>query len=154
MSSPSATLSPIPATADEFIEQQLHERLRAIEHLFTAHALTFNGPLYEGVDDVLRTVVETRCLEPPTTSKLVVLLTTNGGYIEPVQRMVAILRKHYQIVDFVIPNSAYSAGTVFAMSGDAIHMDYYSRLGPIDPQIEPLKGLWYQPLVSLRDITS
>jgi hypothetical protein len=26
------------------------------------------------------------------------------------------------------------------MSGDAIHMDYYSRLGPIDPQVETLSG--------------
>jgi len=47
---------------------------------------------------------------------------------------VATLRRHYRVVDFVIPNYAYSAGTVFALSGDAIHMDYYSRLGPIDPQ--------------------
>src|SRR5579863_7668178 len=29
-----------------------------------------------------------------------------------------------------------SAGTVLVMSGDAIHMDYYSLLGPIDPQLE------------------
>src|SRR5262249_15292774 len=29
-----------------------------------------------------------------------------------------------------------SAGTVFALSGDAIWMDYFSVLGPIDPQIE------------------
>ncbi|HZU33911.1 MAG TPA: serine dehydrogenasease, partial [Candidatus Angelobacter sp.] len=45
------------------------------------------------------------------------------------------------IVEFVIPNSAYSAGTVLVMSGDAIHMDYYSRLGPIDPQIDSPRGL-------------
>ena len=29
-----------------------------------------------------------------------------------------------------------SAGTVLAMSGDAILMDYYSCLGPIDPQLD------------------
>ena len=29
-----------------------------------------------------------------------------------------------------------SAGTVLVMSGDAIHMDYYSLLGPIDPQVQ------------------
>jgi hypothetical protein len=34
-----------------------------------------------------------------------------------------------------VPNYAFSAGTVLVMSGDAIHMDSYSRLGPIDPQI-------------------
>ena len=50
------------------------------------------------------------------------------------------IRNNYRYVDFIIPNYAYSAGTVFAMSGDAIYMDYYSRLGPIDPQIETSSG--------------
>jgi hypothetical protein len=127
-------------TANEFVEQQLHERLRKIEKLFDAHALTFAGPLLIGVDDILRTRIEKRCVQTPTSEKLVVLLTTGGGYLEPVQRMVATLRRHYNVVDFVIPNYAYSAGTVFALSGDAIFMDYYSRLGPIDPQIESSKG--------------
>ena len=68
------------------------------------------------------------------------LITTTGGFIEVVQRIVATLRKHYSIVDFVVPNYAYSAGTVLVMSGDAIHMDYYSRLGPIDPQVETPGG--------------
>jgi hypothetical protein len=27
------------------------------------------------------------------------------------------------------------------MSGDAIYMTYYSRLGPIDPQVETSKGV-------------
>src|SRR4029078_10078292 len=52
-----------------------------------------------------------------------------------IQRIVDTLRHHYSIVDFVIPNYAMSAGTVLALSGDAIHMDYYSILGPIDPQL-------------------
>ena len=46
-----------------------------------------------------------------------------------------ILRRHYRAVDFVVPNYAMSAGTVLVLSGDAIHMDYYSILGPIDPQV-------------------
>ncbi len=38
-------------------------------------------------------------------------------------------------VSFVIPNFAYSAGTALALSGNSIFMDYYSVLGPIDPQV-------------------
>ncbi len=72
--------------------------------------------------------------------RLVFLLTTSGGYIEVVQRIVDTLRKFYTLIDFVVPNYAYSAGTVLAMSGDAIYMDYYSRLGPIDPQVETQSG--------------
>jgi len=129
-----------PVTANEFVEQQLHVGLRAIETAFGCHALTFSGPLLSGVDDILRSTIEKKCGQQPTSRKLVILLTTPGGYLEPVQRMVATLRKHYRVVDFTIPNYAYSAGTLFALSGDAIHMDYYSRLGPIDPQLKSTKG--------------
>jgi hypothetical protein len=54
--------------------------------------------------------------------------------------MVETVRHHYDHVIFAIPNYAFSAGTVFVMSGDEIHMDYYSRLGPIDPQIQTSDG--------------
>lgn len=130
----------LPRNANEFIEQQLDERIREIELQYRAHAISFVGPIVSGVDDIIRLAAERRRSEPPPRRKLVFLLTTTGGYIEIVQRIVATLRNHYQLIDFIIPNYAYSAGTVLAMSGDAIHMDYYSRLGPIDPQVETQKG--------------
>ena len=133
LSAPSATS---PRGANEFIEKQLDDRLESIENEFNADALCFNGPLLLGVDDILRNIVEKKHSQEPKRHSLVVLLTTEGGYIEPVQRAVDLLRRHYSPIDFIIPNYAYSAGTIFALSGDAIHMDYYSRLGPIDPQTE------------------
>ena len=130
----------IPRNVSEFVEQELHERIKVIETSFSAHAITFIGPIMGGFDDLLRNAVEKRHSIVPASKKLVFILSTEGGYIEVVQRIVAMLRKHYNIVDFVIPNYAYSAGTVLALSGDAIHMDYYSRLGPIDPQVENRSG--------------
>lgn len=130
----------IATTANEFIEQELDRQLQAIEKSFGAHALSLNGPLVDGVDDLLRETVEGRCKKRPVNQRLCIVLTTDGGYIETVARMVATVRKHYTVIDFVIPSSAYSAGTVFAMSGDSIYMDYYSRLGPIDPQIDTQPG--------------
>jgi len=126
--------------ANEFIQQQLDERLRTIEREFTAHAISFSGPLHLGVDDLIRTAIEKRHSESPARRTLVVILTTAGGYIEIVQRIVAVFRAYYGLVDFIVPNYAFSAGTVLAMSGDAIYMDYYSTLGPIDPQVENMKG--------------
>ena len=64
-----------------------------------------------------------------------ILITTNGGAVEVIQRAVATIRHHYDVVNFVVPDVAYSAGTVLAMSGDSIWMDYHARLGPIDPQL-------------------
>src|SRR2546425_1668978 len=39
-----------------------------------------------------------------------------------------------------VPNQAMSAGTVLVMSGDEIWMNYFSTLGPIDPQVERRDG--------------
>ena len=64
-----------------------------------------------------------------------VILETSGGYVDTARRIAETLRHHYDHVDFIVASHAMSAGTVLAMSGDAIFMDYYSVLGPIDPQI-------------------
>jgi len=129
-----------PGNANEFVEEQLHRQIAELEDKFKAHVITFCGAILFGVDDLLRLAIEKKCQQEPRRQKIVVILTTNGGYIEVVQRIVATLRRHYRLVDFVIPNHAYSAGTVLALSGDAIHMDYYSRLGPIDPQVNTQSG--------------
>ena len=45
-------------------------------------------------------------------------------------------------MNFIVPEYAYSAGTIFCMSGDNIYMDYYSVLGPIDPTVQNKDGRW------------
>lgn len=135
-----STPSPVPGNANDFIEQQLDARILEIQTAFGSDAVSLNGPLVSGVDDLLRNAIEKIYRQrqdiPQKDRKLVVILTTYGGYIEVVQRIVDTFRAHYPVVEFVVPNYAYSAGTVLVMSGDAIHMDYYARLGPIDPQVE------------------
>lgn len=131
---------PIPQNANEFIEQQLHERIRVLEAAFEADVIGFIGDLVPGVDDIMRNAIESKNAEPPHRDKLVVTLTTSGGYIQVVQRFVDTMRHHYTTVEFVVPNYAFSAGTVLVLSGDAIHMNYYSRLGPIDPQVPTATG--------------
>ncbi len=132
--------TPIPRNANDFIEQQLGERARALMDEFGADVLGFSGPLLFGVDNVTRDTVENLKAQSSGHEKLVVILTTVGGYIEVVQRIVDTLRHHYEVIDFVVPNHAFSAGTVLVMSGDAIYMNYFSRLGPIDPQVDTAKG--------------
>lgn len=101
------------------------------EHL-DADVITIFGPMIYGLDDNIREAIESF---DDSKNKLVVLLTTDGGLVEVVERIVQIFRHKYQEVVFIIPDRAMSAGTVLAMSGDAIYMDYYSLLGPIDPQV-------------------
>lgn len=98
------------------------------------------------LDTLFRIEVEMIRAAAPKGSKgkananLCLVLETPGGYIETVKRLVDVMRRHYKTVSFVIPDYAYSAGTVLALSGDEIHMDYYSILGPIDPQVPDEAG--------------
>ena len=69
------------------------------------------------------------------SKKLAFFITTNGGSAEMVEIMVEIMRNFYHEVYFFVPDYAFSAGTILCMSGDKIYMNYYSSLGPIDPQV-------------------
>lgn len=105
-----------------------------------------NCGMFPPLDDEFRVVLE-EIKEKSEKEKshkehLIVLLETPGGLMETVERLVAVMRAHYKRVSFVIPNYAYSAGTVLALSGDQIYMDYYSVLGPIDPQYRTTEGSW------------
>lgn len=122
-------------STDSFISNELDTRIATLEQEFDSHVIAFSGPLMGGTEKVFRSAIEGKIKQRPRKNKLVVILTTTGGYAEVVDRIVDTMRKHYRVVDFVIPDYAYSAGTILAMSGNAIHMDYFSRLGPIDPQI-------------------
>jgi hypothetical protein len=133
-------MSPTPAGANAAVESLLDDRLGAIESAFESDGLAIYGPLEFGLDDTVRRVVEQTKAKGDGRERLVVLVDTDGGYLDVVNRIVDTIRHHYKIVAFVIPNAAYSAGTILAMSGDSIHMDYYSRLGPIDPQVPSESG--------------
>jgi len=122
-------------TSNVTVEKELDEHLNVLEDRLNAKVLTFFGPILHGVDKEIRDAVEE--IQPDREKeKLVVVLQTTGGYIEVVERIVNIFRERFNLVEFIIPDHAMSAGTVLVMSGDAIHMDYFSVLGPIDPQVE------------------
>ena len=100
--------------------------------MLSADCLTIISPIQSGVEYRVKVAVEARKCRRDT---LVVILHTGGGVVEIVERIVRVFRKHYEEVKFLIPDKAMSAGTVLAMSGDDIMMDYHSCLGPIDPQL-------------------
>jgi hypothetical protein len=127
-----------PLSSNEHMGIELSVRLEAIAGELKSGGLTFIGPLQTQIDDLLRRVVEDI---PNKKPNIAIILETNGGYIEVTERIVDLLRHHYKgEVSFVVPNFAMSAGTILALSGDHILMDYYSILGPIDPQIENRSG--------------
>lgn len=121
-----------PATSDTIAIDWLRAKIGEIERHYDADALTIYGQIMPPVDHHVRLAVES--LADPR-GKLLVIIDTPGGIVEVAERIVSTLRHHYEEVEFLIPDRAMSAGTVLTMSGDAILMDYFSRLGPIDPQL-------------------
>lgn len=69
-----------------------------------------------------------------------IFLSTLGGSGQQVVRFVDALRGRFDEVDFIIPATCMSAGTLFALSGDHIWMNPRACLGPIDPQIPTKDG--------------
>lgn len=117
---------------DRHTKSMLNIYLGKIEEALDADALTIFGPILFGLENVVKDAVE---LFQDRRARIAVVLDTPGGTVEVVERMVEVIRHHYDEVNFLIPNLAMSAGTVFVMAGNRIFMSYFSGLGPIDPQI-------------------
>ena len=117
---------------DRHTKSVLNTYLCKIEEALDADALTIFGPILFGLENVVKDAVE---LFQDRSSRIAVVLDTPGGTVEVVERMVGVIRDHYGEIDFLIPDRAMSAGTIFTMAGDRIFMSYFSGLGPIDPQI-------------------
>ena len=115
----------------------LNHKLAEIEEQTKKDVLAICGDIWQDMDMRVRLAIE--ALDPQTqgaqNKPLLVILHTQGGLVEVVQNIVTVLRHHYEYVHFLVPMQAMSAGTVLALSGDEIYMDYFSRLGPIDPQL-------------------
>lgn len=118
---------------DASVRSHLDWHLDEIGKTLDADVVAFVSPILPGLDLSLRNAIEAVGKRKDSIS---VILDTPGGIVEIVERMVATLRSNYQEVTVIVPDRAMSAGTIFALSADRIMMDYFSCLGPIDPQIE------------------
>jgi hypothetical protein len=130
---------------DREIERSCKEQVERLEKSLKADVIFFYGELAYGVEKLFRDAIERLKEEEgillqlkirkEEMKRLAIVLNTPGGSVEIAEKLVTLIRYHYDEVDFVVPDSAMSAGTVWCMSGDRIYMDYSSALGPVDPQI-------------------
>ncbi|MBL8802950.1 MAG: ATP-dependent Clp protease proteolytic subunit [Planctomycetes bacterium] len=126
-----------PSSIDAITRTALTEALKNIEKHRDADVLAIFGPLYASVENRVRQALEMLDGPPSRRKRLIIILDTPGGSIDTAERIVQVTRHFYpDHVAFLVPDRAMSAGTILAMSGDEIWMDYYSCLGPIDPQVE------------------
>lgn len=120
---------------DNQIREIAKDRIVAVEKHLQADAIFFYGPIYPSLEKPFRDFIEDLKSDASDRDRIAIILNTPGGSAETVEKLVDIVRYHYSEVYFVIPDEAMSAGTIFALSGDRIFMDYTSSLGPIDPQV-------------------
>jgi len=137
---------------DNLICSRLSNILKELEDSLDSDILVYYGPLEDNIVQPFVEIVEDLASDSEKRDKLSIILTTNGGSAVAVERMVNVIRHHYEIIDFYVPDYAYSAGTIFCMSGDNIHMTYSSVLGPIDPQVKNKEGRWVPALGYLDKI--
>ncbi len=119
---------------DSTMHNILNDRLEALEKHFKSDVIFFYGSIGNSFEKPFRDFIEELKVDAENDI-LCIIINTPGGSVETVEKLVKITRHHYSEVYFIVPDAAYSAGTIFCMSGDKIYMDYSSSLGPIDPQV-------------------
>lgn len=118
---------------DDYIKTKLDKYITDIGvQLDNADTISIVSPIVPGIDVTIRDAIE---MNKTPKDKVAIILQTPGGVVEVVERIVGVIRNFYKEVIVVVPDQAMSAGTVLALSADKIMMDYFSRLGPVDPQI-------------------
>lgn len=90
-------------------------------------------------------------IEGVTGDKLFLIIHTNGGDIYSAVKIMQILQKKFQEIIAIVPDYAYSSGTVMSIGCNEIYMSESSTLGPLDlPMEHPKEG----STISSLDITN
>lgn len=141
-----------PDHFDRSIYGIINDKCSELEERMKSDVIFYHGSIYPQYFRLFRDFVEkVKLSSERNENSISVLLRTGGGSAETTERMVQVLRKHYDQVNFVVPDIAMSAGTILCMSGDRIYMDYASTLGPIDPQVPTPDTGDYVPALGYLD---
>ncbi len=119
---------------DQHILNSINGMAGNLEDTLGGDIIYYYGPTHPMLIKPFRDLIE-KMASSTKHDRICIFLKTGGGQVEPVEKMVDIIRHHYHEVWFFVPDYAMSAGTIFCLSGDKIFMDYSSSLGPIDPQV-------------------
>ncbi|MCY4153181.1 MAG: hypothetical protein OXE94_13240 [Aestuariivita sp.] len=127
-----------PDSLDQSIFSLIDEKAKVLEDELNCDVIFYHGQIHPALFRTFRDFIEAVKVRSKRKDEncISVVLRTAGGSAETTERMVGVLRKHYKNVNFIVPDVAMSAGTIFCMSGDRIFMDYSSSLGPVDPQVQ------------------
>jgi hypothetical protein len=121
---------------------KLSEACRAVTSLRSSPLLILYYPDYSGlmsnpdVDYCYRVLREGGLDTRNKVSKLDVLVHTFGGDPTAAYRLAKCIRYFADHVTFLVPEHAYSAGTLLCLSGDIILFGHNAGISPIDVSLE------------------
>jgi ClpP class serine protease len=92
------------------IKENLQEKLKNLSNLLNGDVFTYFGIIADGNENIFMKLIEDI---DNKKEKIFIILTTGGGSAIAVERYVNILRYHYKEVNFIVPDYAFSAGTIF-----------------------------------------
>jgi Serine dehydrogenase proteinase len=139
---------------DQVIFDVVREEEEKVEQHLDCDVLYYFGEIRTGLIPMFRTAVEKMADNGDRREAIGICLTTPGGEVEAVEKMVEIVRHHYRQVYAIVPRTAMSAGTILCMACDRIWMDYSSSLGPIDPQVPDRDEKFLVPALGYLDKVS
>lgn len=96
-----------------------------------ADIFLFNGPLYDGTDELMRRI---RAISQKRTN-IALILTTDGGDPDAAYRLARFLKRKYTQLILYVFGFCKSAGTLLALAANRIVMSDFGELGPLDPQL-------------------
>ena len=110
------------------------EKLRKRPLIVYATSYRQNASAQMGGDVVLEF---SRQLEkiPSDKKEVDILIVSNGGDPTVSWHLISMLKDRFKRIGALLPYSAYSAATLFALGADEILMHPFSNLGPVDPQL-------------------
>ena len=100
---------------DEAARNLLNSKLAELETYLNADVIVYYGEIFDSVEIQMKKIVEELQSEKEPHSICYIILTTPGGSLNPVNRMVTILRHFYTEVIFIVSYYAYSACSFFCM---------------------------------------
>ena len=81
-----------PIGTFEYVEQQLQYALWQLEKVMDLDVASYLGPILPGVDEIFRRTIKDF---DKKRNGLAIVLETDGGMIQTVERLVHIIRHHY-----------------------------------------------------------
>ncbi|KKQ38422.1 MAG: SppA protein [Candidatus Roizmanbacteria bacterium GW2011_GWA2_37_7] len=86
-----------------------------------------------------------------TDGNLFLIIHTYGGDVYSAVRIIRVLQDRFKKINVIIPDFAFSSGTIMSLGSDEIYMDRDAMLGPLDlPMEHPADG----SQISSLDITN